>query len=61
MLAPALYSRLIEKTRGRVVRSDTAWSQESDLPPTVSAAELNAARQDPNIVVNDLSIDYLVR
>jgi hypothetical protein len=60
MPAEALYKRLIEKTHGRVLRSDTAWPQNDALPPTFSTAELDAARQYPNIVVNDLYIDYLL-
>jgi hypothetical protein len=61
MPAPNLYERLIEKTHGRVLRSDAVWSTERDLPPTVTLPDLNAARQDPNIVVSDLHIDYLLR
>ena len=61
MPAPKLYERLIEKAHGRVLRSDTGWPTEGNLPTTVSADELNRARQNPNIVVSDLHIDYLLR
>jgi hypothetical protein len=61
MPAPTLYKRLIEKTHGRVLRSDTTWPEASDLPDSVTIDTVNKERNNPNIVVNDLYIDYLVR
>jgi len=47
MPADALYARLVEKTRGRVIRSDTGWPE--NHPP-----------DDPRIAIHDLHIDFKI-
>jgi hypothetical protein len=39
MPAPKLYERLIEKTKGRVLRSDVGWPSDSDRPTSISRSE----------------------
>jgi hypothetical protein len=58
MPAVALYKRLIEKTNGRVVRSDTDWPEDKWKPSTVSKADWAKARQTSGVTVTDLFIDY---
>ena len=62
MPASALYTRLIEKTRGRVLRSDTGWPEATgDPPPPPLPAAWIEARENSGITVGDLFIDYVVR
>lgn len=58
MPAAALYERLLEKTRGRVLRSDTGWPEDEERPALVSQAEWDEARASPNITVENLFIDF---
>lgn len=62
MPATALYKRLLQKTRGRVLRSDTGWPRASDRPAGVTdedwAEWQAAARTDKRISVEDLYIEY---
>lgn len=61
MPAKALYKRLLQKTRGRVLRSDTGWPRNSDRPSGVTDAEWaewQAARADENISIEPLHIEY---
>jgi hypothetical protein len=61
MPAKALYTRLLEKTRGRVLRSDTGWPRNDERPPLVTQAEWDAARATPDIVIDDLFIDFMIQ
>ena len=61
MPAQALYKRLLQKTHGRVLRSDTEWPRNSDRPSGVTDAEWaewQAARTDENISIEQLYIEY---
>jgi hypothetical protein len=58
MPAPALYRRLLDKTRGRVLRSDTGWPE--DKPGNLTDAEWQKVRNDENIIIEDLYIDYFL-
>jgi hypothetical protein len=58
MPAHALYTRLLEKTRGRLLRADIGWPGGADRPPTVSQAEWNAARQAGDVSIEPLYIEY---
>lgn len=61
MPADALYQRLIEKTKGRVLRSDTDWPAAEDRPDSISETAWNEARKDSGVIVTDLFIDYELR
>jgi hypothetical protein len=61
MPADALYRRLLEKTRGRVLRSDTGWPDDDERPSSVSKAEWDQARGLGGIEVTDLYIDFTVQ
>jgi hypothetical protein len=39
MPAEKLYDRLVEKTKGRVLRSDIGWPKDSDRPTSVPTSE----------------------
>jgi hypothetical protein len=59
MPADALYQRLVAKTNGRVVRSDTGWKIGENPPPGVPQATLDEARKHtPNMKVSRLYIEY---
>ncbi len=58
MPAKALYKRLVEKTMGRVVRSDVGWPDDSDRPSAISKAEWDAARKDSGVTITNLYVDY---
>lgn len=58
MPADALYARLIEKTRGRVLRSDIGWPDNKLQPADMNAQEWKAARTDPRIDLQPLYIDF---
>lgn len=62
MPARALYKRLLEKTNGRVLRSDIGWSTFREPNPAISKADWDpawdAARNAENISVEDLYIEY---
>lgn len=57
MPAAALYKRLLEKTSGRVLRSDTGWPDHKQRPASVSKTAWDQARNDTRITVSDLFID----
>jgi hypothetical protein len=61
MPAGPLYRRLLEKTRGRVLRSDVGWPEDGDRPPSVPQAEWDRARNTSDITVNQLFIEYRLR
>ncbi|HEV2147734.1 MAG TPA: hypothetical protein VGR37_10060 [Longimicrobiaceae bacterium] len=61
MPAKALYRRLLEKTRGRVLRSDTGWPTAEERPSTISQAEWDEARQSIDVGVDNLYIDFRLR
>jgi hypothetical protein len=58
MPAEALYKRLLEKTRGRVLRSDLGWPDDEDRPSTVSKAKWDKARQEAPVKVANGYIDF---
>ncbi len=58
MPATALYNRLLEKTTGRVLRSDTGWPADDERPPSVTVAEWAAARAEVDIEIAPLFIEY---
>jgi hypothetical protein len=60
MPATPLYRRLIEKTRGRVLRSDTGWPDADQRPETIPESEWNAVRAAADIVVEDLFIELRI-
>jgi hypothetical protein len=61
MPADALYARLVEKTQGRVLRSDTGWPGDEDRPEKISVAEWKATRKKAPIAVEDIRIDFTLR
>jgi hypothetical protein len=61
MPADALYRRLLEKTRGRVLRSDTGWPDDDERPSSVSKTEWDQARGLGGVEVTDLYIDFTVQ
>lgn len=58
MPADALYKRLLEKTKGRVLRSDTGWPRANQRPSSVPKAQWDAAKQGADIVVTNLFVEY---
>ncbi len=61
MPAAPLYRRLLEKTRGRVLRSDAGWPDDADRPPLVPQADWDRGRSGSDITVNPLFIDVHLR
>jgi hypothetical protein len=63
MPANALYKRLIEKTRGCVVRSDEGWPEDKLRPNGMTVAEWQDARANAPFTFSDpvLYIDYELR
>jgi hypothetical protein len=61
MPAKALYKRLVEKTSGRVVRSDVGWPGDDDRPGEISKTEWDEARKNAGVTIGDLFIDYELR
>jgi hypothetical protein len=58
MPADALYARLIEKTRGRVLRSDTGWPEPERRPTSISQKEWDKARETAPVAIDPLYIDF---
>ena len=56
MPADALYARLIEKTQGRVLRSDTGWPD--PRPASITEAQWQKTRETAPIVIDRLHIDF---
>jgi len=63
MPATALYQRLLEKTSGRVVRSDTLWPTDADRPASIPLSTWTAARRAAPIEIDPggLFVDYILR
>ena len=61
MPATALYKRLVEKTMGRVVRSDVGWPDDKERPGSISKAEWDDARKASGVTITSLYIDYELR
>jgi hypothetical protein len=61
MPADALYKRLVEKTSGRVLRSDTGWPSDAHRPASTKEEEWVKTRNEADINVTDLYIDYELR
>jgi len=61
MPAKALYARLLEKTRGRVIRSDTGWPPDADKPVALADEEWAEIKRASGITITDLYIDLEVR
>jgi hypothetical protein len=58
MPAEALYKRLLEKTRGRVLRSDLGWPDDEDRPSTISKAKWDKARREARVTEAKGYIDF---
>jgi len=58
MPADALYSRLVEKTQGRVLRADTEWPADKYKLDTMSDAEWKRTQADKRFTIDDLYIDF---
>ena len=58
MPAGPLYKRLVEKTRGRVVRSDTGWPEAKHRPDSISQEDWDDVRSNAGITIHDSYIDY---
>ena len=58
MPADGLYTRLLEKTCGRVLRSDTDWPAPELRPSSISKADWDRARKSAKIGVEPLYIDF---
>jgi hypothetical protein len=63
MPATALYRRLLEKTSGRVLRSDALWPNEADRPASLSKPAWDAARASAPVEIDPggLFVDFLLR
>ena len=60
MPADALYAALVEKTQGRVLRSDTGWPDDTDRPASISAATWKSKRAGAPVKIENLYIDYML-
>ena len=60
MPAATLYKRLLEKTKGRVLRSDIGWPKDTERPSTVTQAEWKQSRANAKVTVADSFIDFLL-
>ncbi|HEX8903634.1 MAG TPA: hypothetical protein VF771_02190 [Longimicrobiaceae bacterium] len=62
MPAEALYKRLLEKTFGRVLRSDSGWPKDGDRPASVTKEEWDHAIQEARAWIDEqpLHIDFTV-
>jgi hypothetical protein len=58
MPAEGLYERLLEKTCGRVLRSDTDWPKPELRPSSISKADWDRAKKNAEIRVEPLYIDF---
>lgn len=58
MPAKALYKRLLEKTQGRVVRSDKGWPRNALRPSSITADEWKQARKNAGVTESKLYFDY---
>jgi len=58
MPADALYARLVEKTKGRVLRSDTGFPEPERRPASISQKEWDRAREAAPVVIDPLYIDF---
>ncbi len=63
MPATALYKRLLEKTTGRLVRSDTLWPADAERPASISQATWTAARSAAPIEIDPggLFVDFFLQ
>ncbi|HJU90383.1 MAG TPA: hypothetical protein VJ672_13390 [Gemmatimonadaceae bacterium] len=62
MPAEALYTRLLEKTTGRVLRSDIGWAADADRPDTVTKQKWDQARAQINsrVTISDLAVEVRI-
>jgi hypothetical protein len=60
MPAAKLYARLLEKAKGRVLRSDIGWPANSERPDSVSTAEWKKLPSRLQIAVEDEYVDVLL-
>jgi hypothetical protein len=58
MPADALYARLVEKTHGRVLRSDTGFPEPERRPASIGEAEWKITQETAPIVIDRLYIDF---
>jgi hypothetical protein len=61
MPADGLYRRLLERTRGRTLRSDSGWSEKDERPKSVTKERWDEARATASVVESRVAIDYLLR
>jgi hypothetical protein len=62
MPASALYRRLLEKTKGRLLRSDRSWpSPNSKRPDTITSTAWSAFKESVNVSADELYIDYFIK
>jgi len=57
MPAPALYRRLLEKTGGRVLRSDIGWADDDAAERVIPKAEREAGRAGADVDVTNLYVE----
>jgi glyoxylase-like metal-dependent hydrolase (beta-lactamase superfamily II) len=60
MPAPGLYRRLLEKTRGRVLRSDIGWADDAAAERVIPAAERKAGRAGVDVDIQPLYVELLL-
>jgi hypothetical protein len=59
--AEALYKRLVEKTSGRVLRSDTGWPAGSYRPAGMTKEALVGTCNDAVMKITEFYIEYELR
>jgi hypothetical protein len=57
MPAPGLYRRLLEKTRGRVLRSDIGWADDDAAERVIPKRERDANRAGVDVGITDLYVE----
>ena len=60
MPAEKLYERLLEKTRGNVLRSDLGWPADSERPDSVVTAEWKKPPSNVQLAVEKEYIDVTI-
>jgi hypothetical protein len=62
MPASALYQRLLEKTKGRVLRSDRSWPlPDTHCPHAMTSTSWNAFKESVKLGADDLYIDHFIK
>jgi hypothetical protein len=60
MPAEKLYERLLEKTKGRVLRSDTGWPEDKEKPDSVAKSEWKNLPSYVQIAVETEYVDVAI-